>query len=313
MRITPIGQSTPFVSRKSLSFQGVTTDYQITKGKGDLKNNSYWHKNSSVEEAVGAFHKNYTGKAYFANPMEHVSDRIKDKVDYVVYDNEPKYPAIEEFKENYLGNLRKNLRDDIEEVREYYYRREMGGFANVEEAKYKQQVAAEVTGFYDRAGDARYRKESLEDSIKNINQNINSKEREINLLNTKIQEKTSEKNIWETKYANYMSKDEKYGELQKLAEQTIEKDTEEVNFISKQIKKMQTSLEKCRIGINKCINEIENAKINIGVKKAEIAELDKERNIKSRTLNSIIEKELKPMFKALKEFYKQHGIKGLRG
>lgn len=309
MKIAPIGISTPFISRKSLSFQGVTTDYQTPKGKGDLKNNSNWHKNSSIEEAVGAYHKNYTGKAYFASPMEHVSDIIKDRVDYVVYDNEPKYPAIEEVKNNYLGNLRKNLRDDFEEVREYYYRREMGGSADVNEAKYKQWEAAELTGFYDRAGNARYRKENLEDKIETINKDINKKEEEISLLQQKIQEKKAEKAVWETKNDNYVKKDKKYGELQELSNKTIEKDKAEVDFITKQIEKMKNNIERCKFSINSCINEIANARINISTRQEEINKLNAEKKIKNKELNTIIDKELKPMFNALKDFCRQHRIK----
>lgn len=310
MKIVPIGNTiSQAANRKALSFQGVTTNYQIPKGKEDLKNNSYWHKNSSIEEAVGAYHKNYTGKAYFAHPMEHVNDSIKDKVDYVVYDNEPKYPSIDDVKENYLGKQRKNLREDFDEVREYYYRREIGGSADVNEAKYKQWEAAELTGFYDRAGNARYRKEGLEDRIETINKNINKKEEEISLLQQKIQEKNAEKEVWETKNDNYVKKDKKYGELQELSKKTIERDKAEVDFITKQIGKMKDNIERCKSGINHCINEIANARINISTRKDEINKLNAEKTIKTKELNTIIDKELKPMFNALKDFCKLHRIK----
>ncbi len=158
MKISPIKTAT--------SFFGRTTDYNINRGKEDLKRNSYWQKNSSVEELLGTYHNNKTGKVYFADPMENVNDRIKDSVDYIVYDNEPSYPDVNrEVRENYLGRLRKNFKKDFEEIRNYYYRREMGGFANVDEAKYQQAQAAHCSALYDKAGDLRYRKETCEDEV----------------------------------------------------------------------------------------------------------------------------------------------------
>ena len=47
MRISPIKSAT--------SFSGRTTDYNINRGKEDLKRNSYWQKNSSIEEALGTY------------------------------------------------------------------------------------------------------------------------------------------------------------------------------------------------------------------------------------------------------------------
>lgn len=179
MRISPIKSAT--------SFSGRTTDYNINRGKEDLKRNSYWQKNSSIEEALGTYHNNKTGKVYFADPMEYVSDRIKDSVDYIVYDNEPSYPDVnKEVRENYLGRLRKDFKKDFEEIRNYYYRREMGGFANVDEAKYQQAQAAHCGALYDKAGDLRYRKEICEDELtalveknEKISQGILSSEKEL--------------------------------------------------------------------------------------------------------------------------------------
>ena len=163
MRISPIKSSTNFLGR--------TTSYRTYVGKEDLKNNSFWHKNSGVEDSIGTYHNNLTGKVYFADPMEKVGDRIKESVDYVVYDNEPSYPDVnKEVGENYFGRLRKDFKQDFEEVRQYYYRREMGGFADVAEAKYQQAQAAHCSALYDKAGDLRYRKETAEDEIDKLSQ-----------------------------------------------------------------------------------------------------------------------------------------------
>ena len=244
--------------------------------------------------------------------MEYVNDRIKDSVDYVVYDNEPSYPAIEEVEKNYVGKLRKNFREDFEEVREYYYRREMGGYANVEEAKNKQKQAAECTGFYDRAGDARYRKETLEDRVSAIDESIKTKEKEITNLSGRIEQKNKEKNILETKKENYVKKDGKYAELKGLAVETIDKDKDEVNFISSQIDKMKKNIAECKSKIEKCVSDIKLMSLAIDSKKNEISSLKKEKRLKSAEIKNIIETQLKPMFEGLKRFYLEQGIKVIK-
>ena len=309
MKIVPISNSSNYSVKKNPNFQGVTTDYKVNLGKGDLKNNSYCHKNSSVEDIIGAYHSNYTGKAYFAEPMEHVGDAIKDKVDFVVYDNEPKYPALNDVKENYLGRLRKDFKKDFEEVREYFYRREKGGFANVEEAKAKQREAAELTGFYDRAGDARYRKETLEDEVDVLDKKIAQKEEEIKALEKEQAKKIENKKILEIKEENYVQKDAKYGELKPLAEQTIDKDKNETGFIESQLTKMKQKIAECRKAVKEHIEAIKKLSIEIADKKVEKGVLEADRNTKNLKITEIIKKELTPSFNALADFCKNHNVK----
>ncbi len=160
MKISPISST--------LSKPNFKGQFAYNYNESTLKNNKLWQKNSSVEQTLGAYHVNKTSQAYFADPLEPISDAIKEKADYIVYDNEPAYPEINEVSKNYFGTQRKNYRDDFEEVRQYYYRREMGGFADKADAKYQQWQAAECTRMYDNAGDLRYKKETAEDEVKNL-------------------------------------------------------------------------------------------------------------------------------------------------
>ena len=50
----------------SASFKGRIMDYNTRIGKSDLMNNSYWQKNSSVEDTLGSFRNSTSGKVYFA-------------------------------------------------------------------------------------------------------------------------------------------------------------------------------------------------------------------------------------------------------
>ncbi len=312
MQISAISGFNIFSNKKMNTFKGETNSYNIHYGQEDLKRNSHWQKNSSVEKIVDSYHKNYTGKAYFAAPMEFVSDRIKDTVDYVVYDNEPSYPAIEDVEQNYIGKLRKDFRPEFEEVREYYYRRELGGFANVEEAKQKQKQAAECTGFYDRAGNARYLKEGWEDRIEQINQQIKTNQNDVVVLENEIAQKKAEKETWEIKKDNYTKKHTKYGQLNKLAQETIDKDEEELSFIGQQIKNMKQNIANCKNKIEECIATINSDTDKIGTKLVEIKSLKAEKVEKEGNIKNIIDKQLKPMIEGLKNFYKQEGIRVIK-
>ena len=152
--------------------------YAYIKSDDDVTKLSGWHKNSYAETTLGAFHDEPKNMVYFASPMEPIDDTIKENVDKVIYDNEPSYPDVnKEVSRNYFGNERKDYKKDFEEVREYYYRREMGGFANTDDAKYQQWQAAECSRLYDKGGHLRYVKEQAEDNIKQLeNENIQIKE-----------------------------------------------------------------------------------------------------------------------------------------
>lgn len=159
MRILPVNNNLV-----KTSFSG---RYVTIRNGSDLGVLPEWHKNSSVETTLGAYHDEPKNKVYFASPMEPIGDNIKENVDKVIYDNEPSYPDVnKEVSRNYFGNERKDYKKDFEEVREYYYRREMGGFANVDEAKYQQWQAAECSRLYDKGGHLRYVKEKSEDIVK---------------------------------------------------------------------------------------------------------------------------------------------------
>ena len=161
MKISPINSN---LSKPSFNGRYVDIKYNV-----DIKNLSGWHKNSYLENTLGSYHFDRKNKVYFASPMEPISDNIKEAADAVVYDNEPSYPDVnKEVSRNYFGTERKNYKDDFEEIRQYYYRREMGGFASVAEAKYQQWQAAECARLYDKGGHLRYVKEQTEDKIKAI-------------------------------------------------------------------------------------------------------------------------------------------------
>jgi hypothetical protein len=159
MKILPINKT---------AFYGRTVSYRSSAGSDGIKMLQGFYPDSTIEKTLGVSHKVPRNSVYFADPMEFVSNDMKYNVDYVVYDNEPAYPAIEDIGKNYLDKNRTNYREKFERVRDYFYRREMGGHANSNEAKYQQWQAAECIRLYDKAGDLRYKKETAEDELKDI-------------------------------------------------------------------------------------------------------------------------------------------------
>ena len=70
MQVFPIRSNSNNASFKGVTESGKYNDWS-------LRNSSNWHKNSSVDRTLGSYHANPTYKAYFADPMEKVSDFIK--------------------------------------------------------------------------------------------------------------------------------------------------------------------------------------------------------------------------------------------
>jgi len=213
-------------------FTGRTTDYNKFAGKSDLKNNSFWHKNSSIEETLDSYHTNKTGKVYFADPMEQVNDTIRDSVDYIVYDNEPEYPNLDAIHKNYFENNRVNYKENFEEIRQYYYRREMGGFADVDEAKYQQWQAANCAGLYDKGGDLRYKKEVAEDEIVKLNNERDSLRAGIENTQKELKNQQTLKSKLDKHISNLEKMSDSYKKMKDFARKNSSNE-EELYYVSK--------------------------------------------------------------------------------
>ncbi len=294
------------------SFKGRITNYDPIKGNEDLKNNSYWQKNSSVEKTLGSFRSIANGKAYFADPMEKVNDVIKESVDYIVYDNEPSYPDVNsEVSKNYFGTLRKDFKQDFEEIRKYYYRREMGGFANKTEAQYQQWQAAECVKLYDKGGDLRYKKEQAEDEITNLQKQIESETKNLTDVKAKLAENLKQKENLDRKMYYMYQKNTMYKSLQTLVDNPMNLDEEEKTFIKSQAKKVKKEIKEYRAEAEKYCKEIIKAQKYIIGFPAMIKNLNEQISNKTKMIEEIKAK-LIPLFDELKNFYAKQGIKVIK-
>ena len=226
----------------ALSFSGRSVQSK-TLSYDSIKRMPEYHPSSLIEATIGWNHKVPREKVYFADPMEPISEDLKRSVDYVVYDNEPEYPEIEDVRKNYLEHNRTNYRKKFEEIREYFYRREMGGFANVEEAKNEQRKAAECTGFYDRAGDLRYKKETTEDEISKLSAKRNAIQEGINSTLKEVEAQKKLKISIDTHIDNLEKLKKPYKDIIQLVESGIKNENEMYETAEKRILSNKTNQE----------------------------------------------------------------------
>lgn len=294
-------------SVKNLTFKG--QERPVYYGEPEIKNSGLWHPNSSIDRTLGSYHTNPTNKAYYADPMEPVSDAIKERVDYVVYDNEPKYPDVNnEVSKNYFGSERKNYKKDFAEIRDYYYRREMGGFADKADAQYQQWQAAECIRLYDKGGHLRYLKETTEDEIKNIQADIAGKKADLPAKEAELEKQKSLKTSLNKKIKNLSEKESKYNELKELTKNDLDKNSEETVFISSQISKTRRSLAKYQLQLENCQKDIASLRNYIQGFPKMIQSLEGQIKTKKNMVEDFKAK-LIPLFDELKNFYAKQGIR----
>ena len=130
MKILPIN-----INYTNCTFKGYIVEDDI---------NGFTHKGAAIQSGrriqntVGKFRKNPSGKIYYADPLEVVSDKIRENVDFVVYDDEPKFPDINnDISKLYFYNPERDYYDEIDKFRQYFYRLEMSESKTV--AGYEQQ------------------------------------------------------------------------------------------------------------------------------------------------------------------------------
>ncbi len=138
--------------QKDLSTENieVRTGNQVEANTDLIKHSSYYYPNSSIENTL-PYRKGYvTDRVYFADPEETITDQTKKDHDYIVYDNRPKYPRLEEVKKNYFGfdyipkeyKSTDNATDYgqyFKTIAEYYYRLEAADRKELEKLRKEKE------------------------------------------------------------------------------------------------------------------------------------------------------------------------------
>ena len=112
-----------------------------------IRNSSSYYPNSSIENTAKYRTGYETKRVYFADPEEVVPDQTKKDFDYIVYDNRPVYPRLEDVKKNYFGydyipsyywdcdDSAINYGQHFKTIAEYYYRLEAADKRELEKLK----------------------------------------------------------------------------------------------------------------------------------------------------------------------------------
>ena len=324
-----------------------------------VKDNTYYNEPTThskaayatgrpVERTLGSFHLDRTGKIYYADPLEKISDGIREQVDYVVYDNEPRVPDINRevsklYFEPSSGAEEAKYLKQLNDAREYFYRLEMADSktvghyekqvwsnvdkensrakadyfkAHVNDAKYNQETLAVSENILNESSDLRYQKDSLHSEIQNIKETMKQKNEK---LSADIEElhRRKETDLNLKAKIQYLSERESlYKKLQSnINKSEFAKENEvyvnEKKHIDTGVKSVQRQLELCRKNLAEnttLLNKVADSVKNL-------PNVIKDLSNKLVDKNKAFEKakaDLIPYFDKLKNYFYSRGLKTIK-
>jgi hypothetical protein len=300
MRVLPTVGGT---DGKQTSFKGFI---QHCNEESSIYCSPFWHGNSSIE-ATGI---PKSSKAYYAEPLEPVSQIIKDSVDYIIYDNEPSYPDVnKEVSKNFFSNEYTDYHSQFDEIREYYYRREMGGYADIADAKYQQWQAAECVKLYDKSHDLRDQKRHLENECIKFEQYKAELNAEKSWTLNSLKEAMETKSDFSRSMDILVRRSEALTNMQKLDTldgntTAVQESKEKINVINKLINELNESINSSKKAIQERKQALKDICDEIRSTNKEIAST----NVKIDEIKA----KLIPLFDELKNFYAKQGIKVIK-
>lgn len=257
MRISPIKSSTNF---SKPAFKGYTIEgYGYSHGHLHAAENS----GRRIEKTLGGFHNDITGKIYYTDPLEKVNDNLREMVDYVVYDDEPKFPDINnEVSKLYFGTdgdqweIKKRFKDS----KDYFYRLEMADSktvgeyeqkvwnnidkensrrnaeyfkAHVNDAKYNQETIANCEAILQESDGLRYKKDRLAYEIGNIKDSIKHSEADIPRAEMELNHRTEIDKMLAEKVKNLQERKNNYTKILEQLEKNETNDAATLNSLDK--------------------------------------------------------------------------------
>lgn len=261
MRISPIKSSTNF---SKPAFKGYMVEEKgHYYGTPETHKWAAEHTGRRMEKTLDSFHKNITGKIYYADPLEKVNDNLREMVDYVVYDDEPKFPDINnEVSKLYFGTdgdqweIKKRFKDS----KNYFYRLEMADSktvgeyeqkvwnnidkenskrnaeyfkAHVNDAKYNQETIANCEAILQESDGLRYKKNRLAYEIGNIKDSIKHSEADIPRAEMELNHRTEIDKMLAEKVKNLQERKNNYTKILEQLEKNETNDTATLNSLDK--------------------------------------------------------------------------------
>lgn len=257
MRISPIKSSTNF---SKPAFKGYTIEgYGYSHGHLHAAENS----GRRIEKTLGGFHNDITGKIYYTDPLEKVNDNLREMVDYVVYDDEPKFPDINnEVSKLYFGTdgdqweIKKRFKDS----KDYFYRLEMADSktvgeyeqkvwnnidkensrrnaeyfkAHVNDAKYNQETIANCEAILKESDDLRNKKNNIALNISSIKNSIKHCEADIPRAEMELNHRTEIDKMLAEKVKNLQERKNNYTKILEQLEKNETNDAATLNSLDK--------------------------------------------------------------------------------
>ena len=261
MRISPIKSSTNF---SKPAFKGYMVEEKgHYYGTPETHKWAAEHTGRRMEKTLDSFHKNITGKIYYADPLEKVNDNLREMVDYVVYDDEPKFPDINnEVSKLYFGTdgdkweIQKRFKDS----KDYFYRLEMADSktvgeyeqkawndfdrensrrnaeyfkAHVNDAKYNQETIANCEAILQESDGLRYKKDRLAYEIGNIKDSIKHSEADIPRAEMELNHRTEIDKMLAEKVKNLQERKNNYTKILEQLEKNETNDAATLNSLDK--------------------------------------------------------------------------------
>lgn len=260
MNILPIKGSTNFTKT---SFKG----YMVEDSKYGTTHLSEARRTGRREEkTVGNYHKDNGDriKIYYADPLEYITDEIREKADYIFYDDEPAFPDIERqasklyfFPPNDYDYSKYKFLEELDKFKSYFYRLEqadrktVGKYeqmawsginsedsrakadyfkAHVADAQYNQETAHLCKEKFNEAGMLIDHKNELYRNMEQIKNQLENRTNDYNAAKNEIKQRSELNEILKTKIASLEGKKEAYEKINESLEST--KSTNEIGLKS---------------------------------------------------------------------------------
>ena len=292
--------------KKIAEYQYGSKAFGDTRGLSDfILKRSYPY--AGVEETIGKLHDNQTYKIYIADPMEVVQNSIRHSHDYIVYDREPSFPDI---KKGYDISDEGNLNKEFQTLQDYYERLEKTAVKNQDKefAKSKLELVAKCRKIYDESALLReerdkliFKKDQRANMIELIKSNVEDFTRKLSVKTNTIQTHKRSYNAKDRKLNVLLDKKAILLSSRKIVTDKIEDIDNSIKIFSELKEILGAKIRNYESKVEYWKNYIANAPKRIAEYSDDIINMEK--RLKE------IEKELKPNYDKLCQFYTKNCIK----
>ena len=232
-------------------FSGYTVEDKSYSGYPETHLSAAMRTNRRYEKTLGTFHDDAKNRIYYADPLEHINDELRENVDYIFYDDEPAFPDINnEVSKAYFSEHKPfgmsefdTYKKAIDDYKQYFYRMEMADSkfvryyaekpenkvnaqdfkekidyynARIADSKYNQETAAGCIGILDEAEGKIDYKNKLEGNIAGLSHAITQRSKEIPKTEKELEQRTQLENILSKRLKNLDKRRKIYVEQLKL-------------------------------------------------------------------------------------------------